>query len=104
MLNVNSVKAATVDKLYERLKVGSDGKPRHRSALLSMTVCKLAWDIAHRVHPNMVPAASPFKGVDVEYEPKQNRAATLEELMQFVRAADEDGTPSLGTAAMIAFY
>ena len=24
--------------------------------------------------------------------------------MQFVRAADQDGTPSLGTASMIAFY
>ena len=77
---------------------------RDRSALLSMTVCKLAWEVAHRVHPSVVPAANPFKGVDIEYEPKQNRPATLEQLMQFVRAADQDGTPSLGTASMIAFY
>src|SRR5262249_15709821 len=45
-----------------------------------------------------------FKGIEVEYEPKQNRAATLTELRLFVQAADKDGTPSLGTAAMIAFY
>jgi hypothetical protein len=50
----------------------------------------------------VVPAANPFKGVDIEYEPKQNRLATFEQLMQFVRAADQDGTPSLGTASMIA--
>jgi hypothetical protein len=104
MLNVNSIKAATVDKLYEKLKVGRDGEPRPRSALLAMTVCKLAWKVANRNHPTIVPAANPFKGLDVEYEPKQNRAATLPELMQFVRAADDDGTASLGTAAMIAFY
>jgi hypothetical protein len=104
VLNVNSIKATTVDKLYERLKVGSDGKPRHRSALLSMTVCRNAWNVAHRNHPTIVPATNPFKGIDVEYVPKQNRAATLAELTRFVRAADEDGSPSLGTAAMIAFY
>jgi hypothetical protein len=103
-LNVNSIKATTVDKLYEKLKVGSDGKPRHRSALLAMTVCKLAWKVAQRNHPTVVPATNPFTGIDVEYEPKQNRAATVDQLRQFVRAADEDGTPSLGTAAMIAFY
>ena len=102
-LNVKSISATAVDRLYEKLRL-KNGVRRDRSALLSMTVCKLAWDIAHRVHPHMVPAANPFKGVDVEYEPKQNRAATLQDLMQFVRAADEDGTPSLGTAAMIAFY
>jgi hypothetical protein len=104
LLSVNSIRAATVDKLYEKLKVGRDGKPRHRSALLAMTVCKTAWNVAHRNHPTIVPAANPFKGIDVEYEPKQNRAAKLAELMQFVQAADEDGSPSLGTAAMIAFY
>lgn len=103
-LMASSIKAATVDRLYEKLKVGTDGEPRHRSALLAMTVCKLAWNVAQRNHPSIVPAANPFKGLEVEYEPKQNRAAKLAELMQFVQAADADGTPSLGTAAMIAFY
>jgi hypothetical protein len=42
--------------------------------------------------------------VEIEYEPKKNRAATLAELMKFVSAADADGSPSLGTAAMIAYY
>jgi hypothetical protein len=102
-LNVRSINATAVDRLYEKLRV-KDGVSRDRSALLSMTVCKLAWDVAHRVHPALVPATNPFKGVEVEYEPKQNRAATIEQLMHFVRGSDEDGTPSLGTAAMIAFY
>jgi hypothetical protein len=103
-LHVRSINAAAVDRLYDKLKVGANGAPRHRSALLAVTVCKRAWDVANRVHPSVVPAANPFKGVETEYEPKQNRAATHEELMQFVRAADADGTPSLGTAAMIAYF
>ncbi|MCC8963839.1 site-specific integrase [Bradyrhizobium sp. Pear76] len=103
-LHIKSIDAHAVDRLYEKLKVGSNGKTRHRSALLSMTVCKRAWDVAHRAHPTVVPTANPFKGLEIEYEPKQNRAATLPELIQFVTAADADGTPSLGTAAMIAFY
>jgi hypothetical protein len=69
-----------------------------------MTVCKIAWNVAHRNHAPLVPAANPFKGLTIEYEPKQNRAATLGELIQFVRTADADGTPSFGTAAMIGFY
>ena len=103
-LHAKSIDAKAVDKLYDRLKVGAGGILRHRSALLSMTVCKLAWNVARRNRPAIVPETNPFKGIVVEYEPKQNRAATLAELVQFVRAADEDGTPSLGTAAMIAFY
>jgi hypothetical protein len=102
-LNMKSINATAVDRLYEKLRI-RNGVSRDRSAMLSMTVCKLAWDVAHRVHPTVVPASNPFKGVDIEYEPKQNRPATLEQLRQFVRAADEDGTSSLGTAAMIAFY
>jgi hypothetical protein len=102
-LNVKSINAAAVDRLYEKLRI-KNGVCRDRSALLSMTVCKLAWDVAQRVHPTVVPSANPFKGVEIEYEPKQNRAVKLAELVQFTKAADEDGTPSLGTAAMIAFY
>jgi hypothetical protein len=64
-----------------------------------MTVCKRAWDVAHRAHPTVVPATNPFKGLEIEYEPKQNRSATLAELDAFVAAADADGSPSLGTAA-----
>jgi hypothetical protein len=103
-LHVKSISAGAVDRLYEKLKVGASGKLRHRSALLSITVCKRAWDVAHRTHPSVVSPANPFKGLEIEYQPKQNKSATLAELNEFVAAADADGSQSLGTAAMIAFY
>ena len=103
-LAVRSINAAAVDRLYEKLKIRADGLPRHRSALLSMTVCKRAWDVAHRNHATVVPVANPFKGIEIEYAPKKNKSATDSQLNIFVAAADADGSPSLGTAAMIAFY
>ena len=103
-LHVKSVDAEFVDKIYDKLKIGPDGTPRNRSALLSISVSKLAWNVVHRNKPAIVPEVNPFKGVDIDYEPKHNRAATLAEVMQFVRGADEDGTLSIGTAALLAFY
>jgi hypothetical protein len=103
-LSVKSVTPSAVDLLYEKLKTDKDGKIRHRSALLSMTVCKTAWRIALKAHPTVVPSVNPFSELEIEYEPRKNRAATLPELETFVAAADADGSSSLGTAAMLAFY
>ena len=103
-LSVKAITSTAVDLLYDKIKIGKDGKPRQRSALLAMTVCKIAWGVAARVHPTVMPAGNPFKGIEIEYDPKKNRSATLDELGIFVTAADADGSPSLGTAAMIAFY
>lgn len=103
-LSVKGLTSNAIDLLYDRLKVAKDGKLRHRSALLAMTVSKLAWAVASRVHPTVMPAGNPFKGIEIEYDPKKNRSATLTELACFVAAADADGSPSLGTAAMVAFY
>jgi hypothetical protein len=98
------VTPGVVERLYEKLKVDSSGKLRHRSALLSISVCKLAWSAANRAHPTVVANANPFVGLEIEYEPKKNRAATRQQLEAFVAAADVDGSGSLGTAAMIAYY
>ena len=103
-LSVKSVTPGAVERLYEKLKVDKSGKPRLRSALLSVSVCKLAWSAAHRANPTIVSSANPFVGLEIEYDPKKNRAATLEELNAFVAAADADGSSSLGTAAMIAYW
>jgi hypothetical protein len=103
-LSVKSVTPAVVERLYEKLKIDKDGKPRLRSALLSISVCKLAWSAANRAHPAIVTSANPFVGLEIEYDPKKNRPATLAELNSFVAAADADGSSSLGTAAMIAYW
>ena len=42
--------------------------------------------------------------MELEYHPKPTRAVTHAELLRFVKAADEEGEMSIGTAAMIAYY
>lgn len=102
-LHVKSITSTAVDRLYDKLRV-RNGVQRDRSAMLAMAVCKAAWNVVQRDHPMVMPVANPFKGLEIEYEAKPNRPAKLEELNLFVRAADEDETPSLGTAAMIGYY
>ena len=47
---------------------------------------------------------NPFVWAGDRIRPKKNRAATLQDLNAFVAAADADGSASLGTAAMIAYW
>jgi hypothetical protein len=123
-LSIASIKPATADVLFDKLRqveepvldvdgeqiVGDDGKPatrlreRTRTALLAMVCCRTAWNWARRAKPEIIPALNPFVGVDVQYKASPTRAVTHAELMCFVKAADEAGDCSIGTAAMIAFY
>lgn len=103
-LSVKSISPSTADVLFEKLKIGKLGKVRLRTAGLAMTISKLAWDVARRAHATLIPALNPFEGVNVAYKRKVTRTATSNELELFVAAADVDGSTSLGTAAMIAYY
>jgi hypothetical protein len=90
--------------------IGEDGAPvmrtreRTRTAVLSMVCCRTAWNWARRAEPDLIPAANPFAGVDMKYEAAPTRPVTHDELLRFVKAADDAGDASIGTAAMIAFY
>jgi hypothetical protein len=124
-LSIASIKPATADVLFDKLRIvqepildgvgrpviSNDGTPvmrtreRTRTAVLAMVCCRTAWNWARRDKPEIIPASNPFAGVDMgEYKAKPTRPVTHAELLGFVRAADERGKSSIGTAAMIAFY
>jgi hypothetical protein len=123
-VSIASIKPATADILFDKLRVvyepvldsdgnpvvGDDGKPvmrqreRTRTALLAVVCCRTAWNWARRARPEIIPALNPFVGVDLEYKASPTRPVNHAELVRFVKAADEAGEPSIGTAAMIAFY
>ena len=124
-LPIASIRPATADVLFDKLRtvheplfdserkpiVGNNGAPvthvreRTRTAVLAMVCCRTAWNWARRDKPEIIPTSNPFAGVDMgEYKAKPTRPVTHCELLRFVKAADEDGDPSIGTAAMIAFY
>jgi len=123
-VSIASIKPATADVLFDKLRiveepvldnerkpiVGNDGRPvtrlreRTRTAALAMVCCRTAWNWARRDKPEIIPASNPFAGVDLQYKPTPTRAATHSELLRLVKAADDAGDGSIGTAAMIAFY
>lgn len=103
-LALSSITPGAADRLYERLKLKADGTERVRTGILSMSIAKRAWNVARRDKPEIVPAENPFAKMDLAYRSKPTRPVTHEELVRFVAAADDAGEPSIGTAAMIAFF
>jgi hypothetical protein len=123
-LSILSIKPATADVLFDKIRlveepvlndqsepaVDEDGKPlvrtreRTRTALLAMVCCRTAWNWARRAKPEIIPGLNPFVGVDLQYKASPTRPVTHSELLRFVKASDEAGESSVGTAAMIAFY
>ena len=69
-----------------------------------MKVCQRAWNVARRSEPKLVPVENPFAKMGLTYKAKPTRLFQYDDLMRFVAAADAAGEPSVGTAAMIAFF
>jgi len=103
-LNLSDITPGVTDRLFEKLKTKSDGSDRTRTALLAMRVCQRAWNTAHRDETTAIPAFNPFANMEITYEASPTRPVAHDELLRFVKAADEAGESSLGTAAMIAYY
>jgi hypothetical protein len=103
-LSINSVTPGTADKLFAKLKIKADGTTRTRTAILSMAVARIAWNVARRISPGTVPANNPFEKMRLKYKPTKTRPVTRAELDKLVAAADALGTPSIGTACLLSFY
>ena len=79
-------------------------RPRLRRAQEVIKSCRRAWNVARRKEPQWVPSSNPFEKAEVE-APKSGTTvpATWEQTVAFVRASDDAGEWSIGTAAMVAF-
>jgi integrase len=103
-MQVESITPGVADRIFDRLRTKADGTSRNRSAVLSMVICKTAWNVAWRAEPATIPAVNPFSKMQLQHTAKQTRPVTHEELERFVAAADASGEGSVGTAMMIAYY
>jgi len=99
-LSLKNITPDAADRLYEKLKLKSDGTERTRTAIL----CQRAWGLARRAKPHHVPLSNPFEKMSLSYTAQRTRPVSYNELMRFVEAADAMGEGSIGTAAMIAFF
>jgi hypothetical protein len=97
------------DALYEKLlvvrEIDADGKAvereRRATALMAMKICRRAWFVAARNHPDRVPHVNPFARMGLESSQRETAPATYEELQQFRAKAIAMGYSSLATAALI---
>jgi len=103
-LSLSSIVPGAADRLYAKLKLRPDGTMRVRTAVLAMRVCQQAWAVAFRNESKIVPELNPFAAMKLPYKAVATRPVTHAELICFVKAADDAGETSIGTAAMIAFY
>lgn len=103
-LMLPDITPAVADQIHVRLKVRPDGQPRLRSAMLSMRIAQRAWSVTQRRYAADVPPLNPFARMGIRYRPNPTRPVTYAELQRFVLAADAAGDPSIGTAAMIAYF
>jgi hypothetical protein len=103
-LALSNITPGATDRLFEKLKIKSDGSERTRTALLAMRVCQRAWNVVLRDKPKEIPTLNPFAKMGITYKAKPTHPITHAQLLCFVKAADEANESSLGTAAMIAYY
>jgi hypothetical protein len=103
-LTLASITPGVADRLFAKLKEKPGGGARTRTAVLSMQYCRRAWNVARREKPEQVPLANPFAKMGISYAAERTRPVSHPELVRFVEAADKAGEPSIGTAAMIAFF
>jgi hypothetical protein len=123
-LSLKEITPGVADKLYARVKfdresildnnsspiIGKDGAnkvreiPRLRRAQEVIKACRRAWKVAYRQEPNAIPNNNPFEHVEVQ-APKAGTTvpATWEQTLAFVKASDDAGFWSIGTAALVSF-
>lgn len=101
-LPVSSIDPPSVDKIYDRLKSGPRGA-RRRQANLSIDIAGRVWDVVHRLHPKVLPAENPWRGVLQDRQKRTKAACSRAEAYALAGALMAAGEPALGAAALICF-
>lgn len=103
-----SVKAVTplaADKIYEQICTGPHG-PRPRQGEKVIALCRAAWRVVHRLHPDCFnrDVPNPWDGVTKQRRAMKTKpAVTREQVYQFAWAAIAAGYPEPAAAAVICF-
>ena len=100
---LTSMSARGVDKLYEALQKGKKVQRRLRQATVCIVRLARAWDAVQRHYPGVVPAANPFRGVELEHGSGTTAPATREEAYALHAALVAAGEPHLAVVPLVAF-
>lgn len=103
---IRSISAAGADKLYEKIVINKKGNRRDRTAEKVIKLCRKAWRVVHRLHPDQFDKAlpNPWLGVTLETRVKKKKpAVTRDEVYKFARGAVELGEVEVAAVCVICF-
>jgi hypothetical protein len=92
------------DTLFERLCDGGANGRRVTTASHAIRAMRRAWNVVARANSRIVPAANPFRSVEIGASGEQTAYATLDHLEAFVDQANALGHPSVALAALVSYY
>jgi hypothetical protein len=103
--SIKSISPQSADKIYERICAGPRG-PRPRQGEKLIALCRAAWRVVHRLHPDAFnrDIPNPWEGVTKQRRTMKTKpAATREHVYQFAWGAIDAGHPEPAAAAVICF-
>jgi hypothetical protein len=102
---VRAISPVGADKIYEIICNGPRG-PRPRQGEKAVALCRRAWRVVHRLHPDQFDrdVPNPWEGVTKQRRTKGKKpAVTREQVYAFAWGCIEHGEPETGAAAVICF-
>jgi hypothetical protein len=103
--SIKSISPQSADRIYERICAGPRG-PRPRQGEKLIALCRAAWRVVHRLHPDAFnrDVPNPWEGVTKQRRAMKTKpAATREEVYRFAWGAIEAGRPEPAAAAVVCF-
>ena len=101
-LPAKSITPSAVDKIYETLRGGKDGK-KLRSANHTIDIAKKAWAVVQRTHPHQFVQANPFVGLTRFRASTTIQHATRAEAFALSDAIRTYGHPHLAVVPLVRF-
>jgi hypothetical protein len=102
---IRAISPVSADKIYEIICNGPRG-PRPRQGEKAVALCRRAWRVVHRLHPDQFDrdVPNPWEGITKQRRTKGKKpAATREQVYAFAWGCIEHGEPETGAAAVICF-
>jgi hypothetical protein len=102
---VKSITPKSADKIYEKVCTGPRG-PRPRQGEKLVALCRAAWRVVRRLHPEVFDrdVPNPWDGVTKQHRVMKTKpAATREHVYRFAWGAIEAGRPEAAAAAVVCF-
>jgi hypothetical protein len=102
---IRAISPVSADKLYDIICNGPRGL-RPRQGEKAVALCRRAWRVVHRLHPNQFnrDVPNPWEGVTKQRRTKGTKAAvTRDQVYAFAWGCIEDGQPEVAAAAVICF-